>query len=159
MEIEYRYFLKPLDKKFIREILDSTKVFYDFEIIIALDIVDEYFLKEDKSGYYFILAELENKVIGYVNYGPVPCTQTSWDVYWIAVNKDIMSRGIGSELMKRTEEMIKKLKGKNIWIETSSRKDYDSTRAFYEKLNYAVAAELKDFYAPGDHKVIYHKSL
>lgn len=159
MDIEYRYFLKPLDKKYIKEILDSTKAFYDFEINIALDIVDEFFLKEDKSGYYFILAELENKVIGYVNYGPVPCTQTSWDVYWIAVKKDSMSKGIGSELMRRAEEMIKKLKGKNIWIETSSRKDYDSTRAFYEKLNYAVAAELKDFYAPGDHKVIYNKPL
>lgn len=159
MDIEYRYFLKPLDKKYIKEILDSTSVFYDFEINIALDIVDEYFLKEDTSGYYFILAELENKVIGYVNYGPVPCTQTSWDVYWIAVKKDIMSKGIGSELMRRAEEMIKKLKGKNIWIETSSRKDYDSTRAFYEKLNYAKAAELNDFYAPGDHKVIYHKPL
>jgi len=159
MEIEYRNFLKPLDKKYIKEILDSTRVFYDFEINIALDIVDEYFMKEDTSGYYFILAELENKVIGYVNYGPVPCTQTSWDVYWIAVKKDIMSKGIGSELMRRTEEMIKKLKGKNIWIETSSRKDYDSTRAFYEKLNYSKAAELNDFYAPGDHKVIYHKPL
>jgi hypothetical protein len=55
--------------------------------------------------------------------------------------------------------MIKKMKGKNIWIETSSRKDYDTTRAFYEKLNYIIAAELKDFYAPGDHKVIYHKPL
>ena len=159
MDIEYRYFLKPLDKKYIKEILDSTKAFYDFEIDIALEIVDEYFQKEDKSGYYFILAELEGKVIGYVNYGQVPCTQTSWDVYWIAVKKDIMSKGIGSELMVRTEEMIKKMKGKNIWIETSSRKDYDPTRAFYEKLNYIIAAELKDFYAPGDHKVIYHKPL
>jgi len=159
MDIEYRYFLKPLDKKYIREILDSTKVFFDFEINTALEIVDEYFQKEDKSGYYFILAELEGKVIGYVNYGMVPCTQTSWDIYWIAVKKDIMNKGMGSELMARTEEMIKKMKGKNIWIETSSRKDYDPTRAFYEKLNYTIEAELKDFYAAGDHKVIYHKPL
>ena len=159
MEIQYRYLLKPLDKKDIREILDSTMVFYDYEIKIALEILDEYYLKEEQSGYYFILAEVDGKVIGYVNYGPVPCTQTSWDIYWIAVRKDIMSKGVGSELMTQAEERIRKMKGKNIWVETSARKDYVPTRAFYERMKYTIAAELKDFYGPDDHKVIYHKAL
>ncbi|MBR9998544.1 MAG: GNAT family N-acetyltransferase [Cyclobacteriaceae bacterium] len=159
MEVEYRYILKPLDRKYIKDILESTKVFYDYEIKIALEILDEYYQKEEQCGYYFILAEVEGKVIGYVNYGPVPCTQTSWDIYWIAVRKDIMSKGIGSELIAIAEERIRKMKGKNIWVETSARKDYLPTRTFYEKMKYAIAAELKDFYAPDDHKVIYHKAL
>ena len=159
MEVEFRYALKPLDRKYIREILDSTNVFYDFEINIALEILDEYFLKEENSGYHFILAEVEGKVIGYINYGPVPCTLNSWDVYWIAVRKDIMSRGIGRELLTQAEERIKKMKGKNIWVETSGRKEYLPTRAFYEKMKYSIAAELKDFYGKGDNKVIFHKAL
>ena len=159
MEVEYRYVLKPLDKKFIRDILESTAMFYDYEVKIALEILDEYYLKEELSGYYFILAENEGKVIGYINYGPVPCTQTSWDIYWIAVRKDIAGRGIGSELLKQAEEHIRKMKGKNIWVETSARTDYKPTRSFYQKMKYSIAAELKDFYAPGDHKVIFHKPL
>jgi len=159
MEVQFRYLLKPLDKKYIRDILETTKVFHDFEINIAMEIVDEYYHKEEKSDYYFILAEIDGKVIGYVNYGPVPCTQTSWDIYWIAVRKDIMNKGIGSELIRRAEEMIRKMKGNNIWVETSSRKEYQSTRLFYEKVNYKIAAELKDFYAIDDHKLIYHKPL
>ena len=47
-----------------------------------------------------------------------------------------------------------------IVVETSSRKEYDKTRRFYEKtLAYATAAWIKDFYKPGDDKVVYVKYL
>ncbi|MDY6910698.1 MAG: hypothetical protein SWC40_12285, partial [Thermodesulfobacteriota bacterium] len=38
-----------------------------------------------------------------------------------------------------------------------SRSLYEPTRAFYHRCGYARAALLQDFYAPGDHKVIFVK--
>jgi hypothetical protein len=46
-----------------------------------------------------------------------------------------------------------------VYIDTSGRAQYASTRAFYEKNGYVCEARLKDFYAPGDDRVIYSKVL
>ena len=46
-----------------------------------------------------------------------------------------------------------------VYIETSSRDQYDPTRRFYVNSLYSQAALLEDFYAPGDAKVIYFKVL
>jgi hypothetical protein len=42
-------------------------------------------------------------------------------------------------------------------VETSSRADYAPTRKFYEVRGYVASATVTDFYAPGDHRVIYAK--
>lgn len=159
MEINYRTDLKATDRNPIRDILESTTVFYDFEVRVALGILDEHLREGATSDYSFIIAEQGNQVLGYVNFGPTPCTQGSWDIYWIAVKKDTMNRGMGKVLLKMSEEAIQKLGGVNIWVETSSRESYMPTRAFYDRQGYKVVAELKDFYGPGDHKVIYHKKV
>jgi ribosomal protein S18 acetylase RimI-like enzyme len=46
-----------------------------------------------------------------------------------------------------------------MYAETSGRPQYEPTRAFYERMGYQVAARLKDFYAPGDDKVIFARRL
>ncbi len=157
MDIKFRTNLVPSDKEDIREILESTKVFFDFEIEVALEIIDDGLKRGSGSGYSFIVAESGKKAIGYVNFGPSPCTQISWDVYWIAVSKTSMNLGLGKTLLKMAEDEIKAAKGVNIWVETSSRKEYDPTRAFYHKQGYKIASELIDFYSPGDNKVTFHK--
>jgi hypothetical protein len=42
-------------------------------------------------------------------------------------------------------------------VETSSRPEYAPTRAFYERRGYAEAARMREFYAPGDDRVIFTK--
>jgi hypothetical protein len=46
-----------------------------------------------------------------------------------------------------------------MFAETSGRPQYAPTRACYERLGYRLSALLKDFYAPGDYKVIYSRRL
>ena len=49
--------------------------------------------------------------------------------------------------------------GTRIYVDTSQRVQYASTRAFYESLGYRLETVLKDFYDQGDGKAIYCKSL
>ena len=46
-----------------------------------------------------------------------------------------------------------------VYVETSTRPQYAPTRAFYLACGYQLAAELPDFYAPGDGKAIFLKLL
>jgi GNAT superfamily N-acetyltransferase len=159
MEIRYRDILKETDRKDFRELLESTRVFYDFEIDVALEITDTFINQGEASGYYFYVAEQDGQVVGYVNFGPTPCTKASWDVYWIAVTKELQGQGLGAVLLKMAEDRIAAMKGLNIWIETSSRPDYLPTRRFYLRKGYDQVSELPDFYDRGDSKVILVKHL
>jgi ribosomal protein S18 acetylase RimI-like enzyme len=149
--------LIPGDFQSIKEILESTGFFYDYEIEVALELVNDNLAKGLKSEYYFLLAELEGKAKGYCCYGPIACTEGSYDLYWIVVHKDFQGQGVGRELLKEAEQKIEALGGRGIYVETASRPQYTQTRAFYAKTGYIVEAMLKDFYSPGDDKVIFVK--
>ena len=156
----YRSQLKPSDVAAIGEIVKSTGFFHDYEIDIAKELAEENLSKgQEQSGYSFIIAEQGDKPVGYTCYGKTPGTVDSYDLYWIAVHQDLKGSGIGKELMQLTEKDIARAGGKNIWIETSSRDIYEPTRQFYLKRACEKIAELPDFYAINDNKVIFLKRV
>jgi ribosomal protein S18 acetylase RimI-like enzyme len=111
------------------------------------------------SGYFFLFLELDKKVTGYSCFGPIPGTLTSFDLYWIAVHNESRGTGLGKIIMERSEKEITRMNGDRIYVETSSKELYISTRKFYEGCGYMAEAQLKDFYAPGDDKIIYVKNV
>jgi hypothetical protein len=150
--------IKPEERKIVGEILLSTGFFYDFEIETALELLDETCLKgSEKSGYLWMKIMDENKLVAFAIYGKNPCSVYSYDIYWMAVQNNLRNKKLGTSLIKATEEHIKELGGKLIWIETSGRPLYASTEGFYIRNNYTLNASLKDFYGPGDPKQIYSK--
>lgn len=160
LSIIYRTIPKREDIFAIRSIVSSTEKFRTDEIEVAVELIEERLKKGEKSGYYFLFAEKDSgEVIGYTCFGPIACTIASYDLFWIAVKKEYQGRNIGGELLKRTEELIKKNGGKRIYIETSSREDYLPTRNFYLKNGYVIETILKDFYDENDDKVIFLKRL
>jgi len=154
---EWRETVLPDDPEHVREIVSSTGFFSQDEIDIAVDLVAERLEKGIESGYHFIFAEVDGKTVGYTCFGPIPATQGSYDLYWIAVHNDYRGAGIGKQLLAISEAAIRQLGGARIYIETSGRDQYNSTRAFYLRCTYTEAAILTDFYAPGDAKYIYVK--
>jgi ribosomal protein S18 acetylase RimI-like enzyme len=149
----------PDDCLSVRKIIESTGFFNNEEIEVAVELVQERLTKGASSGYYFLFSEKAGEVIGYTCFGPIPCTQASFDLYWIGVREGFRSLGLGKELLAGSERIIAGLGGKRIYIETSSRTQYRPTRMFYQRCGYSEEAILKDFYAPGDHKVIYVKII
>ena len=143
----------------IVEIVRSTGFFNADELDIAAELVEERLLKGTESGYYFLFLELDKKLTGYSCYGPIPGTLKSFDLYWIAVNNGSRGKGLGKLVLEMSEQKIVSMNGANIYIETSSRGQYLPTRKFYERCGYRAEAVIKDFYAPGDDKIIYVKRL
>ncbi|MEZ4820913.1 MAG: GNAT family N-acetyltransferase [Ignavibacteria bacterium] len=86
-------------------------------------------------------------------------TEGTYDLYWIAVNPKVQSKGIGSGLIKYIEDNIRSKNGRLILIETSGKDSYEKERKFYEKNQYEELVNIRDFYKPGDSLVIYGKYL
>lgn len=157
--ITVRETLTPEDLPAIASILHRTKHFTIEEIEIGLSLLVERIKDGLESGYYFLIAELDKKVIGYACYGPIPMTTDGIDLYWIAVDPDYQSQGIGSLLLKHTERKARNLGGIRLYAETSSKELYHSTQLFYEHHSFILEARQKDYYAPGDDRLMYVKVL
>lgn len=157
--LEFRDLARAEDRARVRAILESTRVFYAQEIGIALELLDERIARGPACGYHFLFAERGGQTLGYTCYGPIGLTQGSFDLYWIGVDAHSAGGGVGRALLERSEERMRALGARQVYIETSSRDEYARTRAFYLKSGYAEVALLRDFYAPGDHKHVYARKL
>jgi ribosomal protein S18 acetylase RimI-like enzyme len=147
------------DREKIKNILIDTDNFNEEEIKIALELIDIYIKDKEQKDYEIFVDEDENEIRGYVCIGPRPLTVGTYDLYWIAVNPKVQSKGIGSGLIKFTEEYLKEKKGRLILIETSGKDSYEKERKFYEKNLYRELVNIKDFYRAGDSLIIYGKYL
>ncbi len=155
--------VQPVDADAVRAIVVSTGFFHDYEVEIAVELVRERLARgAEASGYYFLFAERTDSAarpVAYTCYGPIACTQGSYDLFWIVVDNAERGGGIGRLLLTATEERIAAAGGRRVYVETSGRPQYEPTRRFYERCGYTKEAVLAEFYGPGDDKVMYVKAL
>lgn len=148
------------DRKSIEDILRSTGFFYDFEIEIALGLVDDTIsYGAENCGYHWMTLNDDNGIVAFANYVKNSFSVHSWDLYWIAVYHNSRHKNLGTLLLRAVEDDIRNSGGKILWLDTSGRPLYAPTENFYKKNGYTLQASLKDFYAPGDPKQIYSKIL
>ena|ERR1051326_86733 len=161
-DLSFRAALEARDVDLVRQLARDSGGFSLAEVDLAAELAQERLARGlEASGYHFLFAQWGPGVpaLGYVCYGPIPLTQSSWDLYWIAVAKGAQRRGIGRRLLAEAERRANAAGAGQFYIDTSGRPDYASSRAFYAAAGYHEAAALPDFYAPGDAKVIFAKQL
>ena len=147
------------DKSAIILMLQNMPEFKPSEVAVAEEVLDDYLRDPVRSGYNLFVAEIDSSVAGYICYGPTPLTESTWDIYWLAVTPDQQSQGIGKSLLAFAEEKIKESKGTIIVVETSSKIEYETSRRFYRAQGYEIVCSIADFYAPDDAKLIFLKRL
>lgn len=148
------------DYSAVVRIVATTGLFTPAEVDVAAELVDDRLTRGANSEYHFLLADDDDgRLAGYACYGHIACTQCSYDLYWIAVDPPRQGGGLGRKLLRRTEQAIAALGGRQVYAETSTREDYTPTRQFYERCGYRCESILRDFYAPGDHRATYSRRI
>jgi ribosomal protein S18 acetylase RimI-like enzyme len=141
----------------LETLVRDTGLFREAEVRTAVELLDEALDGDD--DYRFLGAFDGDELVGYACFGPTPDTVGTFDLYWIAVDKQRQGSGIGTQLVTAVEQTLSAVDGRLIVVETSSRSDYDATRRFYEAKGYTRAATIPGYYAQGDDLVIYIKDL
>ena len=143
----------------LEALLTATNVFRAEEIVVGLEVIDSYL--EDPGQDYDAVGAFtrDDRLLGYACWGATPCTEGTFDLYWIAVSPDAQGRGIGKLIMQEVERRLKRADARLVLIETSSTEPYAPTRAFYRALGYQQVARVPDFYLDGDDRVILAKRL
>jgi ribosomal protein S18 acetylase RimI-like enzyme len=160
--------MEPRDRGRVLAIVAATGSFTAAEIDTAREVVDEGLAAQGAApdakgaqGDYLlhVLEDDESRVAGYECHGPTPLTEGTYDLYWIAVDPACQGSGYGRALLAFAEADVRARGGRLLLIETSSQESYAATIRFYERGGYPLMARIKNFYRPGDDKLIFGKEL
>ena len=151
--------LRPDDRPAIERILSEAGVFRPEEVAIGLELVDETLNPGPSTDYRWSIADREGRVVGFACFGPVPLTEGTFDLYWIAVDPAARRGAIARRIETAVAETIAREGGRWLLAETSSTPAYQAARRFYLASGYDLLGTIADFYRPGDDRIVFGKRL
>ena len=100
--------LRPLqgeDRAELERVTRAVGVFKEYEIPVALEVFDAA-LRPGQEDYESLAAEVEGRFAGWAAWGRRPCTEGTWDLYWIAVDPALHGAGVGTAMLEELERRI-----------------------------------------------------
>lgn len=121
------------------------------------EIISPYFDDPGCTERWFVCDDDADGVIGFAFVRPEPLTEGTWNLLAIGFRTASKGQGHGSRLLQAVESSL--VGERLLLVETSGLEAFGATRAFYEKRGYTREAVIREYWAAGDDKVIYTKSL
>jgi len=90
-------------------------------------------------------------------YRPVWAGEGVFWLGWLAVDPQFQGQGYGARLLAATMELAAAKGGRLMCIETAS--DLEAALSLYYKMGFTQVGEVPDYFAPGGHMLILHRSL
>lgn len=149
--------IKQADAEKIDKLLSKIPSFTGEEKSVAMELVNIAASNVQQNDYNVFVYEHNGSILGYHCTGKRPLTDAVFDLYWIVSDPDSPIKGIGTELVRHSEEFVLTQKGRWLLAETSSKESYSGTRNFYLRNNFTIIAEINDFYSPGDNLLVFGK--
>lgn len=97
--------------------------------------------------------------IGWSYFAPDQYAERVWNVWWIGVSPKHHGTGAGQALLSHIENAAAESKVRVIVIETSDQDTLSRARNFYLKFGYLERGRIPDFYAEGESKVLFSRSV
>ena len=147
--------VKKEDIDALKSVLDSSEL---FPSEMLEDMISDYLTNPDSADIWFTTI-VDNKPISIAYCAPERMTYGTYNLYAIAIDKDMQGKGIGGKMLTYIENLLREKGHRILIIETSGKAAYDATRQFYLKNNYTLQATIPEFYEAGDDKVVFWKKL
>lgn len=101
----------------------------------------------------------DGEPVGVAYCAPEPVTDGTWNLLMLWTRRDRNGQGHGSALVSHVENILNERSVRLLIVETSSLPDFAGARAFYDKCGFTEEARIRNFFAAGDDKIVYTKSL
>ena len=150
----------------------------DVEQIRALALDNGMFAPEEMAGFddglnsylsgaseghrWLVATGVGGRVEGAAYVAPEPFGDRIWNLYFLAAHPSRHRRGAGSALVTRVEQTLRdegEASARVLIVETSSSAAYEGARGFYASQGFDREAVIRDFYGPGEDKIVFWKSL
>jgi GNAT superfamily N-acetyltransferase len=136
-------------------VLDGTAL---FPSAMLPDMIAPFLFDEDPVDVW-LTCEVKGTPVGFCYTTPEPLTDGTWNMRAIAVLPERQTHGVGAAIVKALEDKLRDEGHRVLIVDTSSSEAYTMARNFYLKIGYTQEARIRDFWGPGDDKIVFWKSL
>lgn len=148
------------DTPAVVELAVSSGLFSESEADGVRSLMDDFFGRAHELGHACLLDVDEDGLpVGVAYFQPDAATDRAWTLLMIAVRRDRQGQGRGSALVHQVEDELKRQQQRLLLVDTSGVAGFASQRRFYRQLGYIEQGRVRDYYAAGDDKVTFSKSL
>ncbi|MBK9103806.1 MAG: GNAT family N-acetyltransferase [Saprospiraceae bacterium] len=143
------------DLEHLKSVIDSNGLF-------PSDLLDEMtndYFSNEKTTDIWLTKEIDSIPAAVVYCAPERMTEGTFNLYLIAISKNLQGKGISSEMMAYLENFLRENGNRILLVETSSLPEFELTRKFYDELGYKREAVIREFYQEGEDKVVFWKKL
>ncbi|MFW2334350.1 GNAT family N-acetyltransferase [Ilumatobacter sp.] len=135
---------------------------FDEDDVDAFDEMLGGYFDGSLKGHQWLVAELDERIVGGAYIAPEPFGDRVWNLYFLAAAPEAQGEGVGTALLQHVEARLREMgppHARVLIIETSSIETYSRTRAFYRSHGFVEESRIREFYGTGDDKVTFWKSL
>ena len=138
----------------LRRILDQTELFPSDMLpdMLAPSLAGE-------TEAFWLTCHLADEPVGFCYATPEDLTDGTWNLLALAVRPDVQGKRLGAALVAAAEQRLRDQGQRLLIVETSGVEAFAGVRRFYGRIGYAAVACIPDFWAAGDDKVIFSKTL
>lgn len=151
--------LQPTDTPTLVEMVRGTDAFKPIEIQALQEVLDDYHAHNAAAGHRAVALEGDGRIVGFAYFAAAAMTDRTWSLWWIVVDRRVQAQGIGGQLLRYVEEVVRLAAGRQLLIETSSLPKYELTRRFYLKYGYVQIAAVANYYAEADDMLFFAKQM
>lgn len=152
----YHHSIHPL----LRGDLDRVRFLVEANAMFPLQMLDDMtapFFGGADDHRWLVLDDGQVDAVCY--FVPEAIADRVWNLLLIAVDPARHGAGLGSALMAAVERELAAQDIRLLLVDTSGTEAFARTRRFYERLGYRREAVIRDYWAKGDDKVTFAKSL
>ena len=140
----------PGDLYAMKEVIGATGLF-------PAELLEGMVTPDSDPGALWLVAE-QTKVVALAYCAAERMTNGTWNLLLIAVHPDHQGTGVGSALLTRVETEVRDKGAHLLLVETSGQAEFAATRRFYQQRGFTPEARIRDYYQPGDDKIVLRKS-
>jgi ribosomal protein S18 acetylase RimI-like enzyme len=131
--------------------------FRQLELDVLEDQLERYFEHGSSDtgefGRVRVALAASGELAGFAWIGADPITDSSWELYWLAVARRFGGAGIGRALLDEARRYAARAGGRRLVLDVSSTA-YPPAVTFYERNGFKVVGRVQDYYRPGDDRLI-----
>lgn len=117
------------------------------------------FLDADAPEAIWLTCEIDGQPVALCHAIPEELADRTWNMLAIGVLPGLQGRGCGRALLRQLEHVLRARDQRILIVDTSGTAEFAPARAFYQRNGYAQEARIRDFWAEGDDKIVFRKSL
>lgn len=139
----------------LQKIADSTGLF-------PPDLLPEMiagFLSEGDGNSLWLTCEANGEAIAFCFASAETFAEGTWNMLALAVLPERHGNGVGRAVVATLERLLQSSGNRVLIVDTSGTESFSGTRCFYLRCGYTQEARIRDFWGPGDDKIVFWKAL